>query len=89
MPVVEVPSRYRVPTKGEAQIEVEGATVKACIEAVEDRFPGFQELILDRRGEQKRFVRLFVNGNALKRNAIDLAVHGDDTITIVASAAGG
>ena len=47
MPEVEVPSRYRVPTKGEALIKVEASTVRGCIEAVEARYPGFGELIID------------------------------------------
>ena len=83
------PPRYRLPTKGESRIEVEGRTVRACIEAVELRFPGFQELILDARGEIQRFVRLFVNGDQLARDALDTAVAGDDTIAIVAGMAGG
>ena len=47
MPHVHIPSRYRVPTKGEGRIEVDAGTVRACIEAVEARYPGFQELIFD------------------------------------------
>ena len=47
MPRVEVPSRYRVPTRGEAIIEVSGATVEACLEEVESRYPGFRKLIID------------------------------------------
>ena len=41
MPQVEVPSRYRVPTKGQRLIDVEGRTVRECIEAVEAQYPGF------------------------------------------------
>ena len=89
MPQVEVPSRYRIPTRGEARIEVAARTVRACIEEVEVSYPGFQELIIDRKGDLQRFVRLFVNGDQLPRDALDAPVAGDDTIAIVASAAGG
>jgi len=89
LPVLEVPSRYRVPTKGQARVDVAGSTIRECIAEVEDRFPGFQELILDGRGKQRRFVRLFLNGDALERDALDSAIEQDDTITIMASAAGG
>ena len=89
MAVVEVPSRYRVPTLGEARIAVDGATVRECILAVESRFPGFQELILDARGGQRRFVKIFVNGEAHSAHALDVVVGSQDTITIMASAAGG
>ena len=89
MPILEVPSRYRVPTRGEARIDVEGKTVRECILEVEGQFPGFQELILDTAGKQKRFVRFFLNGDALERDSLDRPLSQEDTITIMASAAGG
>lgn len=89
MPQVHVPSRYRVPTKGEAQIEVDANTVRACIEAVEARYPGFQELILNAKGELHLFSKLFLNGELLDRNALDTPVSGDDVVSVLAPAAGG
>ncbi len=89
MPQVVVPSRYRIPTNGESRIEVDGDTVRHCIEAVEARYPGFQELILDRKGELRRFVRLLVNDEVIARDALDAPVSGDDSIAILAAAAGG
>jgi molybdopterin converting factor small subunit len=89
MPQVEVPSRYRIPTRGASRIEVDGDTVRHCIEAVEARYPGFQELILDGKGELRRFVRLLVNDEVIARDALDAPVSGDDSIAILAAAAGG
>ncbi len=89
MPVLEVPSRYRVPTGGQARVDVAGTTIRECIVEMENRFPGFQELILDGRGKQRRFVRLFLNGDAIERDALDAAIEQGDTVTIMASAAGG
>lgn len=89
MPRVEVPTRYRVPTKGEAIIEVSGATVRACIDEVEVRYPGFRKLIIDSKGDLNRFVKLFVNGEGLARNALDAPIASDDSLEIVAAAAGG
>jgi len=89
MPQVEVPSRYRVPTKGQGMIQVEAETVRGCIEAVEAQYPGFQELIIDSKGGMHRFVRLFLNGDELERDALDRAVGPDDHIAILAAAAGG
>jgi len=89
VPHVEVPSRYRIPTRGEARIEVAGRTVRACIEEVEASYPGFQELVFDAKGELQRFVRLFVNDEQLERDDLDAPVSGDDTVAIMASAAGG
>ncbi len=89
MPVVEVPSRYRIPTQGEGQIEVDARTVRECITAVEARYPGFEELIVDAKGGLHRFVRLFVNGDELARDALDTPVASDDKVAILAAAAGG
>ena len=89
VPEVEIPSRYRVPTQGEALIEVNASTVRTCIEAVEVRCPGFQELIFDRKGDLNRFVKLFLNGDQLDRDALDIPVSGSDRVSVVAAAAGG
>ncbi len=89
MPRVEVPPRYRVPTGGEASIEVSAKTVRECIEAVEEKYPGFQKLILDSKGAQKLFVSFFVNGEALARDEIETPLMQDDSLEIVAAIAGG
>ena len=89
MPKVEVPPRYRGPTGGVGVIEVDAGTVRSCIEAVEAEHPGFRELILDREGKLRRYVRLFVNGEALDRDAIDAPVAEADRVQFLAAAAGG
>ncbi len=89
MPKVEVPPRYRGPTGGLSLIEVDADTVRTCIEAVEVEHPGFRELILDREGNVRPFVRLFVNGEALDRDAVDSSVADADRVQVLAAAAGG
>lgn len=89
MPKVEVPTRYRGPTNGLGVIEVEADTVRSCIDAVEARYPGFRELVFDAEGNPRRFVRLFLNGEALEREAVDTPVGEDDRVQILAAAAGG
>ena len=89
MPQVEVPPRYRGPTHGRALVEVDAGTVRACIEAVEAQYPGFGELILDVDGNLRRYVRLFVNGTALERDAVDAPLAAGDCLQILAAAAGG
>ncbi len=89
MPKVEVPPRYRGPTGGLSLIEVDADTVRSCIAAVEAEHPGFRELILDGDGNLRRFVRLFVNGEALDRYAVDAPVAAGDRVQVQAAAAGG
>ena len=89
MPEVEIPRRYRGPTRGRACIQVEARTVRECIEAVEAECPGFLELVFDAQGDLRRFVRLFVNGDAIAAGALDTPVGDGDRIGVLAAAAGG
>jgi hypothetical protein len=63
--------------------------VRECIQAVEARYPGFEELVFDAKGQIHRFVRLFVNEEEIPRNAPDSPVGVADRIQILAAAAGG
>jgi molybdopterin synthase sulfur carrier subunit len=89
MPVVLVPTAYRGPTKGEAEISVDGTTVLACLEAVELRFPGFLTQILDADGAVHRFVKLFVNGNQIDASALSMELGAADQLEVLAAIAGG
>ncbi len=89
MPKIAVPPRYRGPTGGLGLIEVDADSVRSCIEAVEVEHPGFRELILDGQGNVRRFVRVFVNGEALDRDAIDAPLKDADRVEVLAAAAGG
>jgi molybdopterin synthase sulfur carrier subunit len=84
---VLVPTAYRGPTRGEGEIPVSGETVRACLEAVEEKFPGFLAQVLDERGAVHRFVKLFVNGEQV--GSLDAAVAADDRIEVLAAIAGG
>ena len=89
MPQVKVPAPYRGPTRGEAVIEVEGTTVRECIQAVEARYPGFEEQVFDEERKIHRFVTLFVNGDEVDRDAADASVGAGDEVEILAAIAGG
>jgi molybdopterin converting factor small subunit len=89
MPKVEVPPPYRGPTRGEARIEVAGASVRECLAAVEARHPGFLEQVLGPDGRPHRFVRLFVNGVQIEAGGLDSPVDASDEIQVLAAIAGG
>jgi molybdopterin converting factor small subunit len=86
---VVVPPPYRGPTRGEAEIAVDGDTVRECLEEVEARCPGFAELIWAPEGKLHRFVRLFVNGQSVDPGALDTPVKPGDEIALLAAIAGG
>ena len=89
MPKVLIPSPYRGPTHGEDELVVEAATVRGAIEAVEKKFPGFAPQVLDAQGKVHRFVKLFVNGEAVDPKRLDQALAAGDALEIVAAIAGG
>ena len=47
------------------------------------------ELVLDTQGDLRRFVRLFVNGDAIAASALDMPVGDGDKVGVLAAAAGG
>ncbi|MGH0036262.1 MAG: MoaD/ThiS family protein [Myxococcota bacterium] len=89
MPVVVVPTAYRGPTRGESEIPVEGATVRACLLAVEAKYAGFLPQVLDAGGRVHRFVKLFINGELISPEALEAPVEADDRVEVLAAIAGG
>jgi molybdopterin converting factor small subunit len=86
MPTVKIPPPYRGPTGGLEAIEVAGATVRQCIEAVDAAHPGFAGQVFDGGGEPHRFVKLFVNG---EQAPPDASVGAGDEVEVLAAIAGG
>jgi molybdopterin synthase sulfur carrier subunit len=89
VPTVVIPPPYRGPTQGLDAVEVRGATVRDCLEAVDARFPGFGPMVLDPGGAPHRFVKLFRNGEQLRGDVLAAAVGPDDRIEVLAAIAGG
>jgi molybdopterin synthase sulfur carrier subunit len=89
MPFVRIPPPYRGPTQGHASVDVDGATVGACLDAVERKHPGFLAQVVDDDGNVHRFVKLFKNGKLLRGDALRERLAADDDLEIVAAIAGG
>jgi len=89
VPIVLVPTAYRGPTRGESEIPVDGTSVMSCLEAVEQKYPGFLAQVIDEAGVVHRFVKLFVNGELLGPEGLGTSVDADDRIEVLAAIAGG
>jgi molybdopterin converting factor small subunit len=89
MPWVQIPPPFRGPTHGAERVEVRGSNVRECLEALSDRFIGFREQVFDAQGNAQRFIKLFVNGGEISRQALDTKVAASDQIEILAAVAGG
>lgn len=92
MAVVLIPVIFRGPTQGEARIDTPMDTIGACIDAVEEKFPGLRELVMDpQSGGIHRFVQITLNGEMLERTpeVLATAVSATDEIEILSAIAGG
>jgi molybdopterin converting factor small subunit len=89
MPIAVVPPPYRGPTHGADRVAVPAGTVRACIDAVEAKHPGFRPLVLDEDGHVHRFVTLFKSGDQLRGAALDEPIRDGDEPEVLSAIAGG
>ena len=87
---VRIPAPLRTFTKGLDEVEVEGATVRAAIDALEKNSPGIKDRICDEKGV-RRFVNVFLNDEDDIRflDGLDTALKAGDRLEIVPAIAGG
>lgn len=92
MPKVIIPVVFQGPTRGESEAIVDGDTILACFDQVEEKFPGLRELVIEpKTGEIHKFVKVTLNGELLERDVDTLAqsVSATDEIEVIAAIAGG
>lgn len=90
MTTVYVPTPLRRLTGGQSKVEVQGESVGALIQAVEQQFPGVSERVLDDSGNVKRFINIFVNDDEIgSLQGLDTPVGEGDRVSIVPAMAGG
>ncbi len=88
---VQIPTPLRKVTGGQSKVVIEAETVAAMIDALETKFPGLKERMLDEKGELRRFVNVYVNGNDVRfvENLKTPLSAGDDVSIVPAIAGGG
>jgi len=91
MPVrVRVPTPLRRFTAGSDEVTASGDSVKAVINDLERRHPGIGERLLDEKGELRRFVNVYLNGDDIRfLSQLESKVKDGDDISIVPAIAGG
>lgn len=87
---VRVPSALRKLTGGQAELSVDGATVKELLADVGRQHPALFARITDESGEVKQFLNIFVNGTDIRfEQELSTPVKAGDEVSIVPSIAGG
>jgi molybdopterin synthase sulfur carrier subunit len=87
---VRIPTPLRKLTGEEELVEVNADTIGGVLAELQARFPGIQERLVDERGEVRRFVNVYVNGEDIRflENQQTSLKEGDE-ISIIPAIAGG
>lgn len=71
---------------GESEVDVDAGTVTELLQQLEQDHSGLEGWILDERGELRRHINVFVNGEPAKP---DTVIDGKDRIEILPAISGG
>ena len=85
-----IPGPLRRLSGGQTTVDVEAVNLAAAIEALDARFPGFKDRLLDEKGELRQFVNVYLNDEDVRLGAgLGAKVQSKDEISIVPAVAGG
>jgi MoaD family protein len=86
---VKIPTQLRAAASGEAETEVDGATVGEVLDALYDRHEELRGRIADDSG-LRRFVNVYVGGEDVRfLQGLETPVGDGDEVTILPAVAGG
>ena len=90
MAKVRIPTPLRKLTGGAEEVVASGDTVAAVVADLETHHPGLKEKICDDRGQVRRFVNIYVNGDDIRfLSNLESPVKDGDEVSIVPAIAGG
>lgn len=88
--LVRIPTPLRKVSNGADRAEVDGTSVEQIISALEKRYPGMRDRLLDEAGDIRHFVNIYVNGEDVRfLQGRGTAVKSGDEVSIVPAVAGG
>ncbi len=87
---VRIPTPLRKLTNEQDVVSSDGGTLMACIDSLEEQYPGLKERLCDEAGELRRFVNVYVNGEDVRfLDGVETALKAGDEVSIVPAVAGG
>ncbi|MGO9489681.1 MAG: ubiquitin-like small modifier protein 1 [Solirubrobacteraceae bacterium] len=88
--LVKIPTQLRAAAGGEAEAEVEGATVQEVLDGLFQRHVELRERISDEDGSLRRFVNVYVAGEDIRfLDGLSTPVSDGAELTILPAVAGG
>ena len=88
--VVKIPTQLRAAADGEAEAEVDGATVQEVLDGLFARHDELRARIYDEDGSLRRFVNVYVAGEDIRfLDGLSTPVIDGSELTILPAVAGG
>jgi molybdopterin synthase sulfur carrier subunit len=88
--LVKIPAQLRAAAGGEAETEVDGATVEEVLEGLFERFAELRARIYDDDGSLRRFVNVYLAGEDIRfLDGLATPVSDGVELTILPAVAGG
>ena len=85
-----IPGPLRRLSEGQITVAVEASDLGAAIDALDARYPGFRDRLLDDKGELRQFVNVYLNDEDVRLGpGLKTKVTDKDEISIVPAVAGG
>jgi molybdopterin synthase sulfur carrier subunit len=85
-----IPGPLRRLSDGQITVDVEATDLASAIDALDARYPGFRDRLLDDNGELRQFVNVYLNDEDVRLGpGLASKVAASDEISIVPAVAGG
>ena len=85
-----IPGPLRRLSDGEITVAVQATDLASAITALDERYPGFKDRLLDEKGELRQFVNIYLNDEDVRLGSgLGAKVGEKDEISIVPAVAGG
>ena len=85
-----IPGPLRRLSDGQTTVAVEASDLASAIEALDARYPGFRDRLLDENGELRQFVNVYLNDEDVRLGSgLREKVGEKDEISIIPAVAGG
>ena len=90
MPQFRIPGPLRRLSEGQNTVDVQASDLATAIAALDARYPGFRDRLLDESGELRQFVNVYLNDEDVRLGeGLGAKVGARDEISIVPAVAGG
>ncbi len=90
MPILKIPTLMKSYVNNQVEVHLKGDTVAEVLIDLVTAYPQIKVHIIDKNGDLRRYVNLFINGVDIKDiNGIKTILQPDDKIILLPSISGG